>query len=217
MKWVILPQPRYAVQLKGPIQYSKEEFLSFGHFPCNVGNVLWWLWKCNIIIIQEGRWNSIYMSNSSVLLSLEFSLLVLGMTLPDIFLLAFRMGRLVELVDLLTGLIKPTEDSLPKKYQIRQPQWFPAPGVTNPAGCFSSSFSALDVQTLSFLLVMNEKWQVFHLMGQFFVWHISYSVVYILCQDKPVPASSLLIYFLLIHLLSALHSGSGPSLNTSLL
>lgn len=57
----------------------------------------------------------IYISNSSVLLSLEFSLLVLGMTVPDIFLLAVGMGRLVELVDLLTGVIKPTEDSLPKK------------------------------------------------------------------------------------------------------
>lgn len=138
-------------------QYSKEEFLSFGHFPCNAGNVLCWLWKCNIII-QEGRWNIIYMSNSSVLLSLEFSLLVLGMTLPDIFLLAFRMGRLVELVDLLTGVIKPTEDSLPKKYQIRQPQWFPALGVKNPAGCFSSSFSALRCSDTK--LLVSDEWEV---------------------------------------------------------
>lgn len=66
------------------------------------------------------------MSNSSVLFSLEFSLFVLGMTVPDIFLLAVEMGRFVELVDLLTGMIKPAEDSLPKKYQIRQQQWFPA-------------------------------------------------------------------------------------------
>lgn len=58
------------------------------------------------------------MSSSSVLLSLEFSLLVLGMTVPDIFLLAVKMGRFVELVDLLTGIIKPAEDSLPKMYQI---------------------------------------------------------------------------------------------------
>lgn len=57
----------------------------------------------------------IYMSSSSVLLNLKFSLLVLRMTVPDIFLLAVGMGRLVELVDLLTGVIKPTEDSLPKK------------------------------------------------------------------------------------------------------
>lgn len=84
----------------------------------------------------------IYMSNSSVLLSLEFSLLVLGMTVPDIFLLAVGMGRLVDLMDLLTGVIKPTKDSLPKKYRIRQPQWFTALGVKNPAGCFSSDFSA---------------------------------------------------------------------------
>ncbi|KAF4791824.1 hypothetical protein TURU_127068 [Turdus rufiventris] len=34
------------------------------------------------------------------------------------------MGRLVECVGLLTGVIKPIEDSLPKKYQIMQPQWF---------------------------------------------------------------------------------------------
>lgn len=54
------------------------------------------------------------MSNSGVLLSLEFSLLVLGMTVPDIFLLAVEMGRFVELVDLLTGMIKPAEDTLPK-------------------------------------------------------------------------------------------------------
>lgn len=84
----------------------------------------------------------IYMSNRSVLLSLEFSLLVLGMTVPDIFLLTVGMGRLVELVDLLTGVIKPTKDSLPKKYRIRQPQWFTALGVKNAAGCFSSDFSA---------------------------------------------------------------------------
>lgn len=47
---------------------------------------------------------------------------MLGMTVPDIFLLVVGMGRLVELEDLLTGVIKPTEDSLPKKYSIRQPQ-----------------------------------------------------------------------------------------------
>lgn len=56
-KWAIPPLPGYAVQVKGPIWYSKKRiFHCSGHFPFNVGNILWWHWKCNIIV-QEGRWN----------------------------------------------------------------------------------------------------------------------------------------------------------------
>jgi len=66
------------------------------HFPFNVESVLWWHWKCKIVV-HEGKWNR-YVSNSSVVLVLEFSLLVLGMTVQDLFLLAVGMGELVELV-----------------------------------------------------------------------------------------------------------------------
>ena len=64
-----------------------------------------------------------YISNSNVLIGLEFSLLVLRMTVQDLFLSAVGMGQPVELVHLLTGVIKPVEDSLAEKYQSRQPQW----------------------------------------------------------------------------------------------
>lgn len=83
-----------------------------------------------------------YVSNSNVLLGLEFSLLVMGMTLQDLFLLAVAMEELVELVHLLTGVIKPVEDSLPEKYWSTQPLWCTAVRVGNPAGCFSSDFTA---------------------------------------------------------------------------
>lgn len=81
-------------------------------------------------------------SNSHVLLELEFSLLVLGMTVQDLFLSAVGMGELVELVHLLTGEIKPVEDSLAKKYQSRQPRRCTSLRGRNPAVCFSSDFTA---------------------------------------------------------------------------
>lgn len=144
------------------------------------------------------------------------SLLLLGMIVPDIFLLAVGMGRLVELVDLLTGMIKPTEDSLPKRYQIRQPQWFTALGVKNPAGCFSSDFSAWWCSDTE--LLVSDEWEVIGLpLNGTVLWHISYSTVHTLCQARPLPTSIQLIYLFLIHLLSALHSGGRASGNNSLL
>lgn len=102
---------------------------------------------------QKAGETGIYMSNSSVLFSLEFSLLVLGMSVPDILLLAVGMGRFVELVELLTGVIKPTEDGLPKKCCIRQPWWEKRIQQTVSPWTFLLG----DVQTLSCFLVMNEK------------------------------------------------------------
>lgn len=81
-------------------------------------------------------------SNSNVLLELEFSLLVLGMTVQDLFLSAVGMGELVELVHLLTGVIKAVEDSLAEKYQSRQPWRCTALRGRNPAVCFSADFTA---------------------------------------------------------------------------
>lgn len=85
---------------------------------------------------------AMFVSNSSVLLRLEFSLLVLGMTVQDLFLPAVGTGELVELVHLLTGVIKSVEDSLPEKCQSSQPQWGTALRVRNPAVCFSSNCTA---------------------------------------------------------------------------
>lgn len=99
---------------------------------------------------------AMYISNSSVLLGLEFSLLVLEVTMQDLFLSAVGMGELAELVHLLTGVIKSVEDSLPERYQSRQPQQGTALGVRNPAVCFSSDFTAGRCSDTD-LLVMNEK------------------------------------------------------------
>lgn len=64
------------------------------------------------LLSRKAGETGIYMSGHSVLLSLEFSLLVLGIIVPDIYLLGVGMGRLLELLDLLTGVIRPTEDSV---------------------------------------------------------------------------------------------------------
>lgn len=52
------------------------------------------------------------------------------------------MGELVELGHLLAGVIRSVEDSLPEKYQSRQPQPGAALRVRSPAVCFSSGFAA---------------------------------------------------------------------------
>lgn len=133
-KWLIPPLTRYSVQVKGPIQYAKRDFFfhCVGHFPFNEGNALWWHSNAKSLSRKAGE-TAVYVSNSSVLLRLEFSLLVLAMTVQDLFLMDVGMGELVELAHLLTGVIKSVEDSLPEKYQSRHPQGRTTLRVRNPA------------------------------------------------------------------------------------